>query len=135
MGWFIAYRHTGVDAVELERLIPAVRDALQSDSSEVYCTYFNEGDFKNTRLGPVGIMQHAFSKIEEMGNLFVLIDSGQKSEGMIMEVGYCLAKQIPITVAVRSGVTETYIPDMTMDVIRYTDTKDLIYKIKERGGS
>lgn len=133
MGYFLAYRHTGVDPSELEALLPPVRNVLQADGSEVYCTYFNEGNFKNAGLGPAEIMRHAFLKIEEMGRLFVLIDSEQKSEGMIMEIGYCLAKGIPITVAIRSNVTGTYLPNMTDEVIRYTDIDDLVQKIKARG--
>jgi len=133
VGYFLAYRHTGVNKSELEALLHPVRDALEADGSRVYCTYFNEGNFKDAGIGPAEIMHHAFSKIEEMGSLFVLIDSEQKSEGMIMEIGYCIAKDIPITVSVRDGVTGTYLPDMTGNVIRYTDVNDLVQKIRAKG--
>ena len=113
MGRFIAYRHTGADPERLEEILPAVRDAFAQRGEETYCTYFDELEFKSSGMRPRAIMDHAFQKIEELGGLFVVIDGPEKSEGMILEIGFCIARAIPFVVAKKRGVTGTYIPDMT----------------------
>lgn len=130
MGYFVAYRHTGAEPERLEAMLPAVRDALIAKGEDVYCTYFDEANFKSEGFGPKQIMEHAFQKIEEQGNLFVVLDDAQKSEGMILEIGYCLAKAIPIVVAKRRSV-ETYLDQMAAASFDYTDIPDLTSQIKE----
>lgn len=130
MGYFIAYRHTGAVPEQLEAMLPAVRDTFVEAGHEAYCTYFDEASFQDKGLGPREIMEHAFSKIEELGNLFVIVDSTEKSEGMILEVGYCIAKSIPFAVAKRKGV-DTYLDKLTDTSFEYKDTADLVLKIKE----
>ena len=130
MGYFIAYRHTGADPERLETLLPAVRDTIADEGHEVYCTYFDEDDFQRDGYGPKQIMEHAFEKIEGLGGLLVVIDSQEKSEGMLIEVGYCLAKGIGFVVAKRAGVS-TYIDQLTEQSFEYKDIEDLTSKIKD----
>jgi nucleoside 2-deoxyribosyltransferase len=48
---------------------------------------------------------------------------------MILEVGYSIARGIPIVVAIKDGVGNTYLPGMANLVITYTDIEDLLNKI------
>ena len=134
MGYFIAYRHTGADPEYLAELMPVVRDALKESGEEVYCTYFDEAEFKSGGLAPRAIMEHAFSKIDELGGLFVLIDGLEKSDGQIMEVGYCIAKSIPFVVAKRNSVDNTYVDQMTEKSFEYKDIEGLKAGIKALHG-
>jgi hypothetical protein len=92
MKYFIAYRHTGEDPARLRTLLVPIRQAFEQRGDEIYCTFFNDTSFRARRLGPHEIMYEAFQKIEEMGHLFAALDSVDKSEGMLMEIGYCIAK-------------------------------------------
>ena len=125
MNYFIAYRHTGEDPQRLFQLLPAVREAFFGQHHVVYCTYFDEDTFASAQYSARDIMEHAFRKIEEMGHLFVVQDSTEKSEGMIMEVGYCRAKGIPITLAKRRAIFGTYLPDMADRVFEYATIEEL----------
>lgn len=129
MGYFIAYRHTGADPERLNKLLPIICNGLKARGEKVYCTYFDEIKFKSSGHKPHQIMEHAFSKIEEMGKLFVVIDSAKKSEGMLVEVGYCIARGIKIIVAKRAGVNNTYIPSMAQVYFEYDDIKDIKTKL------
>lgn len=129
MKYVIAYRHTNVPLEKLSALLVPVRDAFASKGDETYCTFFDQDTFESTNMTAREVMYHAFKKIEEMGALFILQDSDEKSEGMLMEVGYCIAKHIPIIVATREGVQNTYLPSMTDLTISYRDTTDLVEKI------
>lgn len=128
MGYFIGYRHTGADPERLATLLPAVRDALTDAGHETYCTYFDEDSFREDGYGPKEIMDHAFRKIEDIGGLFVVIDGDEKSEGMILEAGYCIARGIGFTVAKRAGVT-TYLDQLATSSFEYGDIQDLVEKI------
>lgn len=130
MGWLIAYRHTGADVVYLNKLLPAIRDAFISVGVDTYCTYFDEASFQNKHLAPQDIMAHAFDKIDELGGLFVLVDGEEKSEGQIMEVGYCLAKGIPIIVAKRRSVENTYLHKMANHSFEYDTIEELTEQIQ-----
>ncbi len=134
MGYFVAYRHTGADPGRLGDLLPAVCESLRERGEEVYCTYFQEEEFKSAGHKPRRIMEHAFEKIEKMGGLFVIIDGEEKSEGMLMEVGYCAAKGLKTVVAKRRGVENTYIPNMADHNFEYTDIEDLKSKVLEDQG-
>jgi len=130
MGYFIGYRHTGADPDRLEQLLPAVRDAIESSGEDAYCTYFDEEKFQRSGYRPNDIMQHAFEKIDSLGGLFVVMDGPDKSEGMLIEAGYCLAKNIVFIVAKRSGVS-TYLDQLTVKSFEYNDVEDLVQKIGE----
>jgi hypothetical protein len=129
MGYLIAYRHTGADPERLEQLLPAVKGAVENAGHQAYCTYFDEEEFQGNGHGPKEIMDHAFQKIEELGGLFILVDGDEKSEGMLMEAGYCIAKNIGFVVAKRAGVT-TYLDKMAERSFEYNDINDLVQKIE-----
>lgn len=127
---FLAYRHTGESLKNLEHLLGDVRDALAVSGIDAYCTFFDEAEFQNKSLNARQIMEHAFEMIDTRDLLFVIQTSENKSEGMLMEVGYCVAKSIPIVVAVRSDVRHTYLPEMGDIVISWKDIDDLHKQIK-----
>jgi nucleoside 2-deoxyribosyltransferase len=79
------------------------------------------------------IMAHAFSVIDSSEFLFVILASEEKSEGMILEVGYCIAKGIPVIIAVKEGVKNTYLPEMGKKTFVWRDNQDLSAKIAELG--
>jgi len=129
MKTFISYRHTGEDQKSLEKLLVPIRSALQGVDVESYCTFFDEDEFQDKSFGPKDIMYHAFSIIDKSDFLFVVQTSDSKSEGMLMEVGYCIAKSIPVVVATRDSVAYTYMPDMADLSFRWKDPKDLAQQI------
>lgn len=130
MKTFVAYRFSGEDTKDLEPLLTAVRDSLQAKNVEVYCTFFDDAELKDKSKSARQIMEHAFKIIDKSDFLFVIQTSDNKSEGMLMEVGYCRAKNIPIVVATKNPVSYTYIPQMGGISFRWSGVNDLVEKIK-----
>ena len=128
---FVAYRFSGEDPAQLDRLLLAVTSALRGKGVEPYCTFFDEPSFRNKALGAKQIMAHAFSVIDDSDFLFVLQTSNERSEGMLMEVGYCLADRKPIMVATKVGVENTYLPQMATVAFEGTDIHDLYRQIQQ----
>jgi hypothetical protein len=133
MGYFVAYRHTGADPERLSMLLPAVCESLRERGEEVYCTYFDEDKFRSSGKTQRQIIEHAFAKINGLGGLFVVLDSNEKSEGMLMEIGYCLANNLNIVVAKKRDLGSTHVPDMANHTFEYDDIRDLKESILTSG--
>lgn len=127
---FIAYRFTGEEPEQLGELLARVRDKLKEAEVEAYCTFFDEASFKDKSYGAKQIMEHAFAVIDKSDMLLIIQTSENKSEGMLMEAGYCLAKGIPIVAAVKKGVTATYVPQIADRSFEWTDLEDFQKKIE-----
>ncbi len=76
-------------------------------------------------------MRKAFTAIDDSDFLFVVITSNNKSEGMLLEIGYCLAKKKPIIVAIDETVSGTYTPELADKVISFSNLVDLATKIRK----
>ncbi len=130
MKTFIAYRSTGEDPQQLEPLLTALQDTLKSRGIEAYCTFFDEQMIKDKKLDQRQIIEHAFTEIDKVDFLFVLLTSDNKSEGMLMEIGYCLAKGIPIVAAVKTGIQGSHIPAVADQHFEWLDIKGLLQAIQ-----
>ncbi len=130
MKTFIAFRSTGEDPRLLEPLLAAIVEAFERRRIEAYCTFFDR-DIKDKSLNARPIMEHAFEIINNADFLFVVQASDDKSEGMLIEVGYCLAKKIPIIVATKDSVNNTYLPAMASQSFKWTALEDLVKSIAD----
>ncbi|HEY2004229.1 MAG TPA: nucleoside 2-deoxyribosyltransferase [Candidatus Saccharimonadia bacterium] len=128
---FVSYRHTGAEAKTIRPLLETVKRALEDKGVEIHNTFFDvrQGDFVQSELGPAGFMHEAFGMMERSDFLLVLQNSEERSEGMLMEVGYALAKKMPVLVAVQDEVKNTYLPDMAELVVKWRDTVDLAVQL------
>lgn len=128
--FFIAYRHTGEDILELEKRIRAVEVALATKDIKAYATLFDEDSFVKNQVSAGAIMETSFQKISAMDGLFVLVMSSEKSERQLIEVGYALALKKPVIVAKQKDAS-TYIDHLTNKSIEFSDIDDLAKKIQE----
>lgn len=120
---FIAYRHTREKPSDLARLLGAVRDALSYMGIGTYATFFEE----NTKsMRAADVMRHGFAELDRADFLLVLQNREERSEGMLLEVDYALAKGIPILVAVQQDVAaRTQLPEIIGKYFQWQDVEDL----------
>lgn len=128
--YFIAYRHTGENMMELEQRLGKIQIALATHKIKSYATLSEEEEFVKDEYSAGQIMERAFQKIAAMDGLFVLINGSEKSEGQLMEVGYAIALKKPVVVAYQKNV-KTYVHELANFSIAYTDLDDLVRKIQE----
>lgn len=122
---FISYRHTGETNESLQGLLQPIIAALRDIGHDPICTFFDEHNRLGNDGSPRAMMQQAFGLIDDCQALFVVQHSEQKSEGMLIEVGYCIAKSIPIVVASNHTVKNTYLPSMATASISYRNIDEL----------
>ena len=127
---FISYRFSGEKTEDLKNTLVPVQNKLKEIGIDAYCNLLD----RNLEVWSKGFQAHdfvfhAFKELNNINLLFVVITSENKSEGMIMEVGYSIAKDIPVVVAIKDDITNTYLPGMANLVVRWSSTDDLLEKI------
>jgi nucleoside 2-deoxyribosyltransferase len=134
MKCFISYKFTGEPIEDIERLLAPVHEALVEKGIEVHANLFDDdlpdGNISDKDFGPREYVLHAFKQLDTQDVMLVLLNSSDRSEGMLMEVGYALAKKIPVIVAVKSGVTDSYLPTMGARSFEWDSYIDLVAKIR-----
>lgn len=76
-------------------------------------------------------MEHAFKEIENSDALLIIIRNENKSEGMLMEVGYALSKKKRILLLIEENVKDTYLRELADDVVEFNDVDGLCDKLKK----
>ena len=127
---FIAYRSTGENQKLLKPLLNSVRDTLKAHGIDSYCNFFDEQEFIDKSYSPRQILLHGFKNIDKSDFLFVLQTSDNRSGGMLMEIGYSIAKCIPVVAAVKDGLEFKLIASAADTVLPWTDNQNLIEAIR-----
>jgi nucleoside 2-deoxyribosyltransferase len=131
MKLFLSYRFTGEDPVELNISLSAIISVLRTAGHEVYCSIEDESWFQEQKRTNREIMEHAFSKLDESDAILAYIKSDEKSEGMLVEIGYAIAKGKRLILAVKQGVKTTSISQMASPCLQFDTIDDLILKLQK----
>lgn len=130
MRTFIAYRFTGESLAELKPMLEGIVEAFSKRGVEAYCSLFDEPDFQEKGYTQRQIFDYTFSVLDDTDFIFVLQMSKAKSEGMLMEIGYCIAKKKPVVLAQKRGITETYIHEFADTVVQFNTIDDVLQEIQ-----
>ena len=122
---FIAYRSTGEDPKKLKPLMNTVKETFEKKGIDTYSTFFDK-EVNSNNLSPRQIVDRTLAIIDKVDYLFVLQTTENRSEGMLIEVGYCLAKNIPIIIATKDNVMDTYLPALTSESYTWSNEDDLL---------
>ena len=126
---FIGQRVTGEDLEKLKKFSIKISKILEGNGHSVYCDVINKGVESKS---PREQMDKAFREIDNSDAFLGIIKSNKKSEGMILEVGYVIAKGKRLILAVKSKIkNSTYLNEMTSEVITFDTNGDLLNKLKE----
>ena len=99
---------------------------LKKAGHEVYSTLEEkENNFKN----PSDWLFHAFKKIDKYDVFLAIVKSEKWSEGLLMEIGYILAKKIKLILAINNKIKNTYLREITKNVVEFNDINDLYNKL------
>jgi len=132
MKGLISYRFTGEKPEDLKNLLIPVRNKLKEVGVDAYCNLLDEDlETRSKSFQPQDYVFDAFRILDSSDMLFAVVASEYKSEGMIMEVGYSIAKGIPVIVAIKEGIADTYLPGMANLVIHWNNLEDLLNKISK----
>jgi nucleoside 2-deoxyribosyltransferase len=126
---FISYKFTGEPYQELLTNIGIIENRLVSDGHSVYSSLQDEEWFKKNKPSNKEILDHTIQKMSESDTVLVFLNSNQKSEGMLIEIGYALARNQKIVLLLRKDVNTSYLRDIAHSVFEFND----IEEIRDRG--
>ncbi len=125
----VAYRFTGEDPAELAITMGKLLQVLRGNSHEVYCSIEDEEWFKGSKRTNRDIMEHAFRKLDDVDVLLAFIRSDDKSEGMLLEVGYAFGKEKRFVLALKRGAKTTSIHEMADPLIEFDTIEELCERL------
>jgi nucleoside 2-deoxyribosyltransferase len=129
MKLFISYRFTGEDPKELEKTLTGIKTTLEGAGHSVYCSFWSERMFKDGSFTNGQIIDHAFGEIEKADAVFALVKSAEKSEGMLLEIGYALAKKKRFFLAVKKGINTVFIREKAEKLFDFENIDDLLKRL------
>ena len=109
MKFFLSYRFTGEDPVKLKPILESIQKALEARGHTNYCTFEWQSHFRDKKLSNREILHHAFAELLGADVLLAFINSPEKSEGMLLEIGYALGKGKKVYVLIRRGVETVFV--------------------------
>jgi nucleoside 2-deoxyribosyltransferase len=125
---FISFRFTGEDPKELAVTIQTVEAALRAAGHTTVCSFWEEETFREKNFTPRQILDWALHELDAADCIFSLVKTEDKSEGMLIESGYALAKGKRRILAIREGVRTTFMREIADTIIDYQTLDDLCAK-------
>jgi len=127
---FISYRFTGEVVTELQNMLSEITKSLEIATHESWHSMLDETSFRQKNFTNKQIMDHSLTRLNDADVFLAVVKSDEKSEGMLVEIGYAIAKGKPFILAVKEGVKTTSIAQMANQVIVFKDLDELYEKLK-----
>lgn len=127
---FISFRFTGEEPKTLRNAIAGVEEALREAGHETICSVWEEEKFAAERFTPKRILEWALRELDGADAYFAFVRSPERSEGMLLEAGYALAKRKRFVVAVRRDIQTTFLRHLADTLIEYDTDEELHRKLR-----
>ncbi|MBA7646206.1 hypothetical protein ES703_53968 [subsurface metagenome] len=124
---FIGQAVTGEDLSKLRKEMEKIYTTL--GEHKYYCT-LQEDEEEFQKKTKKEMLEHVFEEIDKADAFLAIVRSERRSECMLIEIGYVLSKGKRLIIAVKKEVKNTYLRDLTDEVIDFEDTDDLIEQLK-----
>jgi len=128
---FISYRFTGEDPKELDHTLGKIRGVLMESGHQIFCSFWSEELFKNNNFTNKQILEYTLEELKKSDIVLVFVKSPEKSEGMLIEVGYAFASRKKIILAIKNDVKTTFLHQIADEVVEFESINDLCIKLKE----
>lgn len=126
---FLSYRFTGEDINELTETLGKILSALRSVGHTVYCSIEDEKWFRENNRTNKEILKHALERLDKSDIILSFVKSDQKSEGMLMEIGYMMAKGKSFALALKRGTKTAFLAELSEPLIEFDSIDELCDKL------
>jgi nucleoside 2-deoxyribosyltransferase len=126
---FISYRFTGENRVKLKKTISQIHDSIEEAGHGHYSTIFDSEQFANEKWSGKQIMDKAFAEIDDSDLILFFVKSHEISQGMLVELGYALAKKKKIMLAIQKDVQDIIFRRQIKETIEFKNLEDLKEKL------
>jgi nucleoside 2-deoxyribosyltransferase len=122
---YLSYKFTGEKRTVLKTDLSTIIHTLEAADHTVFCAFQQEGLFQQHHYTAKQIIDSSLPHLRAADILLAYIKSNDKSEGMLLEIGYAYALKKPIYAAIKQGVATRFISTIANQVIRYKSLKQL----------
>ena len=131
MKWYIAYKFSGENFEELSKTLKEIAGTLEVNEHEVYYASQDEELFVEKKFNMKQILEYSLERLDKSNCILVFVKSNEKSEGMLLEIGYALAKKKKIILAIKKGAVLHFTEEIADNVIRFENLEELKEKLRE----
>lgn len=122
---FLSYRYTGEDLAKLEGVIAQIYSSLERAGHSVFCSFGKNTFFRENNFSYKQILEYALNKLDTSDYVLALVKSSEKSEGMLLELGYSIAKEKKIILAIQQDAHVTFLRQLASKVLEFGELEDL----------
>lgn len=127
---FLSYRYTGEDIVYLGKKLVDIQRVLEMGGYDVYCSFSRSAEFKKLGTSHREILMSSFKELEKSDCCLFWVHSGDKSEGMLLEAGYGMAKGKSLIMLAEQGYKTVFLSEMMDDIVEYKEWLDMPSQLK-----
>ena len=132
MKLWMAHKVSGEDYFRLESEMKKIGSSLEKAGHEPYCSFLKLETNAKNKLSKKELIQNAFDKIDEFDGTLAIIKSDDLSEGMLIEMGYTVARRKKLILAIKKEVMENrYVRAIANQIIEFNNLDDLLGKLGE----
>ena len=74
-------------------------------------------------------MDYSYEELDKSDCLLAFVKSEEKSEGMLLEIGYAIAKKKKFILAIKKDAKTVFLREMANQIIEFDNLKDLYEKL------
>jgi len=127
---FLSYRFTGEKTEELKEIIEKLCLSLKKSRHNNYCSFNSEDFYKLNKFTNKQILEHALDELNNSDCILAFIKSEEKSEGMLLEIGYAKAKNKKFILAIKKGIKTTFLREIADKIIEFDNIAELTKQLE-----
>src|SRR5437016_3060861 len=89
---FLSFRFTGEDPLKLAETNKKIVGALAKSGHTIWHSLDAQAHFVEHQFSSKQILEHSLRELDSSDALLAYINSEERSEGMLIEIGYAMAK-------------------------------------------
>lgn len=128
---YVAFRFTGEDPAVLDKELGIIGEILKESGHEVFCSFWQEKYYQDNNFGNKEIINYSLAQLDASDMLVAYIKSNEKSEGMLLEIGYAVGKGKRVIVLIKEGVKTNFVTHLASEVIHYEEFSEFETALRE----
>ncbi|MBL7159920.1 nucleoside 2-deoxyribosyltransferase [Candidatus Microgenomates bacterium] len=116
---FISYKFRGVDKADLRKKLEQLSSILENNGDQTFI-YFRDGkNWEEKNYPPKKAFRETFAAIKKCDALLAFVEHPEKSEGMLLELGYAKALDKKIILLISQNCSKPDLEALADQVIEF----------------
>lgn len=119
MRYYIAYKFLDTDKEVLKQNLSIICDQLEKNGHTTFVFFRDIQNRWAKSMTNEEILEQAFSEIKKSDGLFALVESEEKSEWMLLEIGYAKAQGKKLILAIKPWINLRFVRALADQIIEF----------------